>query len=88
MKLLGKGELKPAGGIVGAGFDALVGPGRCEPGMSYASKRSARSAPSKSRPSQGLIEVRTTTLKNGPSLQARKEFRDRIRFSHFYPFTP
>ena len=59
MRLLVESELKPAGGIVGAGFDEL----RVESEV-------LEVRPSKSRPDQGLIEVRTTTLnQHGEAVQ-------------------
>jgi acyl dehydratase len=54
MRLLVESGLKPAGGIVGAGFDEFRWP---RPVRLVLEVRS-----SKSRPNQGLIKVRTTTL--------------------------
>lgn len=62
MRLLVESELKPAGGIVGAGFDEFRWPLPVRPGdelhldIEVIDVRS-----SKSRPNQGLIKVRTTT---------------------------
>src|ERR1043165_6220520 len=63
MKLLVEGELKPAGGIVGAGFDELRWPLPVRPGDELRVESEILNVRiSKSRPQQGLIKVRTTTL--------------------------
>jgi acyl dehydratase len=54
MRLLVESGLKPAGGIVGAGADEFRWPRPVRPGDEL--------RPSRSRPDQGLIKVRTTTL--------------------------
>src|SRR6185436_1282684 len=51
MRLLVESDLKPAGGIVGAGFDEF----RIEAEV-------LEVRPSKSRPEQGMVKLRTTTL--------------------------
>src|SRR5438477_3163361 len=62
MKLLVESELKPAGGIVGAGFDEFKWPRPVRPGDElYLESEILEVRPSKSRPEQGLIKVRTTT---------------------------
>jgi acyl dehydratase len=63
MRLLVEGELKPAGGIVGAGFDDFRWPKPVRPGdeLSVQSEILEVRA-SKSRPTQGMIKVKTTTL--------------------------
>ena len=71
MRLLVESELKPAGGIVGAGFDELRWPRPVHPGdMLRVESEVLEVRPSKSRPKQGLIKVRTTTLnQNGEPVQ-------------------
>lgn len=56
-------EIKPAGGIVGAGFDEFRWPRPVRPGDELRLESEVLDArPSQSRPRQGLIKVRTTTL--------------------------
>jgi acyl dehydratase len=63
MRLLVEGELKPAGGIVGAGFDEFRWPRPVRPGDELRVESEVLDVrSSKSRPEQGLIKVRTTTL--------------------------
>src|SRR5918996_2990834 len=63
MRLLVEGELKPAGGMVGAGIDELRWPRPVRPGDELRVESEVLEVrPSKSRPEQGLIKVRTTTL--------------------------
>jgi acyl dehydratase len=63
MRLLVDGDLKPAGGVVGLGFDELRWPKPVRPGDElHLSSEILDVRPSKSRPDQGLIKVRTTTL--------------------------
>ncbi len=71
MRLLVESELKPAGGIVGAGFDEFRWPLPVRPGDElHVESEVLEVRPSKSRPSQGLIKVRTTTLnQNGEAVQ-------------------
>jgi len=71
MRLLVESELKPAGGIVGAGFDELRWPRPVRPGDELRVESEILEVrPSKSRPDQGLIKVRTTTLnQNGEAVQ-------------------
>lgn len=62
MRLLVDGELKPAGGIVGLGFDEFRWPAPVRPGDELSLESEILEVrPSKSRPNQGLIKVRTTT---------------------------
>ena len=71
MRLLVDSELKPAGGIVGAGFDEFRWPRPVRPGdeLRLASEV-LEVRPSKSRPEQGLIKVRTTTFnQDGEAVQ-------------------
>jgi len=71
MRLLVDSEFKPAGGIVGAGFDELRWPRPVRPGdVLRVESEVLEVKPSKSRPEQGLIKVRTTTLnQNGEAVQ-------------------
>src|ERR1700741_5481243 len=63
MRLLVESELKPAGGIVGAGFDELRWPLPGRPGDELQVESEILNVrPSRSRPEQGVIKVRTTTL--------------------------
>jgi acyl dehydratase len=63
MRLLVESDLKPAGGIVGAGFDELRWPRPVRPGDERRIESEVLEVrPSRSRPDQGLIKVRTTTL--------------------------
>jgi acyl dehydratase len=63
MRLLVQGELKPAGGIVGTGFDEFRWPRPVRPGDELRVESEILEVrPSKSRPDQGLIKVRTTTF--------------------------
>jgi acyl dehydratase len=63
MRLLVESELQPAGGIVGAGFDEFRWPRPVRPGDALRVESEVLEVrPSKSRPDQGMIKVRTTTL--------------------------
>jgi acyl dehydratase len=63
MRLLVEGDLKPAGGIVGAGFDEFRWPRPVRPGDELRVESEVLQArASKSRPDQGALKVRTTTL--------------------------
>jgi acyl dehydratase len=63
MRLLVESELKPAGGIVGAGFDEFRWPRPVRPGDELRVESEVLEVrPSKSRPEQGVIKVKTTTL--------------------------
>ena len=63
MRLLVESELKLAGGIIGAGFDDMRWPRPVRPGDElHVESEVLEVRPSKSRPDQGLIKVRTTTL--------------------------
>ncbi|HUG77909.1 MAG TPA: MaoC family dehydratase [Burkholderiales bacterium] len=62
MRLLVGSELKPAGGIIGAGFDEFRWPRPVRPGDElHLESEILEVRPSKSRPEQGMIKVRTTT---------------------------
>ena len=71
MRLLVESEFKPAGGLIGAGFDELRWPRPVRPGDELRTESEILEVrPSKSRPDQGLIKVRTTTLnQNGEAVQ-------------------
>lgn len=63
MRLLVDGALRPAGGIIGAGFDEFRWPRPVRPGDElHAESEVLDVRPSKSRPDQGVIKVKTTTL--------------------------
>lgn len=63
MRLLVEGEFRPAGGIIGVGFDELSWPRAVRPGDELRTRSEVLEVrPSKSRPDRGLIRVRTTTL--------------------------
>ena len=63
MRLLVGSELKPAGGIIGAGLDDLNWPRPVRPGDElHLNIEIIGVRPSQSRPGQGVIKVRTTTL--------------------------
>ena len=62
MRLLVQSEFKPAGGIVGAGFDEFRWPAPVRPGDElHLEIEVLEVRPSKSRPNQGLLKIRTTT---------------------------
>jgi acyl dehydratase len=71
MRLLVESELKPAGGIIGAGFDEFRWPRPVRPGDKLRIESEVLEVrPSKSRPEHGLIKVRTTTLnQDGEAVQ-------------------
>ena len=69
MKLLVAGELQPAGGIVGAGFEEFKWPTPVRPGDELRVESEVLEVrPSKSRPDIGVVKIRTTTYnqKNEP----------------------
>ena len=71
MRLLVGSELRPAGGVVGAGFDELRWTRPVRPGDELRIESEVLEVrPSKSRPDLGLIKVRTTTLnQDGEAVQ-------------------
>ena len=71
MRLLVESELRPIGGIVGAGFDEFRWPRPVRPGDELRLESEVLEVrPSKSRPKQGLIKVKTTTLnQDGEAVQ-------------------
>ena len=63
MRLLVDGEFKPAGGILGVGFEDLSWPRAVRPGDELHAKSEVLEVrPSKSRPDRGMIRARTTTF--------------------------
>ena len=63
MRLLVESEIAPVGGIVGAGFDEFRWPRPVRPGDElHIESEVLEVRTSRSRPHQGLIKVRTTTL--------------------------
>ena len=63
MKLMVEGDLKLAGGIVGAGFDEFRWPRPVPPGDELRVESEVLEVrASKARPDQGILKVRTTTL--------------------------
>ena len=71
MRLLVESGLRPAGGIIGLGFDEFRWPVPVRPGDElHVESEVLEVRPSKSRPDQGLIRVRTKTLnQNGETVQ-------------------
>jgi acyl dehydratase len=63
MRLLVESELKPAGGLIGAGCDELRWPRPLRPGDELRTESQVlEMRPLKSRPGQGLVKMRTVTL--------------------------
>ena len=63
MRLLLTNDVRPAGGFVGTGFSELRWPRPVRPGDElHIESEIIEVRPSTSRPTQGLIKVRTTTL--------------------------
>ena len=63
MSLLVKSDFVPAGGIIGAGFDDFRWPTPVRPGDELRVETEVLEVrPSKSRPQQGMLKVRTTTF--------------------------
>ncbi|MNT68368.1 hypothetical protein D3C72_2065970 [compost metagenome] len=63
MRLLVDGEFRPAGGILGAGFEELRWPKPVRPGDElHIESEILEVRISKSRPDQGIVKVRTTTF--------------------------
>jgi len=71
MRLLVESEVTPAGGILGVGVDELRWPRPVRPGDElHVESEVVEVRPSESRPNQGLIRVRATTLnQNGQAVQ-------------------
>jgi len=63
MRLLVDGDLKPAGGIIGAWAEEMKWPKAVRPGDELQVEAEVLAVrPSKSRPAHGLVKIRTTTL--------------------------
>jgi acyl dehydratase len=63
MRILVDGEFKPASGILGAGVEQLNWPRPVRPGDELRVESEVlEKRPSKSRPDQGVVKVRVTTL--------------------------
>lgn len=63
MRLLVEGEFRPAGGIIGMGFEEFRWPRPVRPGDELRVEGEVLEVrPSRSRPDQGLVKVRATTL--------------------------
>jgi acyl dehydratase len=63
MRLMVEGDLKPAGGIVGTGFEELHWPRPVRPGDElHVQCEVLEVRPPKSRPEQWLVKLRTTTF--------------------------
>ena len=71
MRLLVEGDLVPAGGIIGAGFDELAWPLPVRPGDVLTVKTEVLAVRrSASRPMQGIVNLRHLTLnQNGETVQ-------------------
>ena len=71
MRLMVEGELKPAGGIIGLGFEEFRWPRPVRAGDELRVESEVLEVrPSKSRPDQGLVKLRNTTLnQNGEAVQ-------------------
>ena len=71
MRLLVDGELKPAGGIIGLGFEEFRWPKPVRPGDDLRVESEVLDVrPSKSRANQGLVKLRNTTFnQNGEAVQ-------------------
>ena len=63
MRMLVESDFRPADGILGAGFDEFRWPRPVRPGDElHLESEILAVRPSKSRPAQGLVKVRTTTF--------------------------
>ena len=71
MRLLVEGEFRPAGGIIGAGFEEFRWPLPVRPGDElHVESEILALRPSRSRPDRGLVTLRTTTVnQNGEAVQ-------------------
>src|SRR5712671_2239372 len=85
MRLLVESEFKPAGGIVGAGFDEFKWPRPVRPGDElHLLIEVLEVRPSKSRPDQGMVKLRTTTLNQNGQQAQRVDHRVRHRGDRAY----
>ena len=73
MRLLVESEVKPAGGVIGAGFDEFRWPKPVRPGDElHIESEVLEVRPSRSRPNQGLIKLRIATLnQNNEAVQVQ-----------------
>ena len=73
MRLLVDSELKPAGGVIGAGFEEFRWTKPVRPGDElYIESEVLDVRPSRSRPNQGLVKLRTRTLnQNSEAVQVQ-----------------
>jgi acyl dehydratase len=63
MRLLHEGDFKPAGGVIGAGFEELRWPRPTRPGDELRIESEILEVRvSKSKPTQGIVKVRSTTI--------------------------
>ncbi|WEN42948.1 Bifunctional protein PaaZ [Thauera sp. GDN1] len=63
MRLLVDSEFRPAGGVIGAGLEELRWPRPARPGDELRLETEVLEVrPSKSRPEQGIVKLRVTTL--------------------------
>ena len=71
MRILLQSELQPANGIIGGGLDELRWPRPTRPGDDLRVEAEVLEVrPSKSRPGEGLVKLRVTTLnQNGEAVQ-------------------
>jgi acyl dehydratase len=71
MRLLVESEFRPAGGIIGTGFDEFRWPQPVRPGDELRVESEVLEVrPSGSRPDQGWVKVRATTMnQNGEAVQ-------------------
>ncbi len=70
MRMVVEGEFRPAGGVIGAGVDELRWPRPVRPGdVLTVTSEVVESRVSKSRPDQGIVRVRHTTVnQNGETV--------------------
>jgi acyl dehydratase len=73
MRLLVESELKPVGGVIGAGFEEFRWPKPVRPGDELHIESEVLDVrPSRSRPNQGLVKLRTRTLnQNNETVQVQ-----------------
>lgn len=71
MRLLVESDFRPAGGLIGAGLEELRWPRPVRPGDElHLEVEILEARPSRSKPHQGLVRIRTTTLnQHGKAVQ-------------------
>ena len=71
MRLIVGGEMQPAGGVIGAGFDEFRWPRPVRPGDElHVESEILEVRASKTRPQQGIVKVKSTTLnQDGEAVQ-------------------